>query len=112
MAYETKTHVWVWENNLCLFSHFYISPAYRICMEAYLSTCKLYVFGCGWFGGVGSLGGVLVESTGTTEDGAEGVSGYNGTWVAGEWSGTGRVNGVSGHSGGVNGEGGARGHME
>ena len=42
-----------------------------------------------------------------SKDGAEGVSGYDGTWliwVAGEWSGTDRVNGESGHSGGVNGD--------
>ena len=36
---------------------------------------------------------------------AEGVSGYDGTWVTGEWSAAGIVNGVSGRNGGVNGEG-------
>ena len=44
-----------------------------------------------------------------SKDGAEGVSGYYGTWVTGEWSGAGIVNGASGRNGGVNGEGGGSG---
>ena len=59
-----------------------------------------------------SLYGILFDSTRTTvdsKDGPEGVSGYDGTWVTGEWSGPGRVNGASGRSGGVNGKGGGSG---
>ena len=55
---------------------------------------------------------VLVEYTETTvdnKDWVEGVSGYDGTWVTGEWSGAGIVNGASGRSGGVNMEGGGSG---
>ena len=55
-----------------------------------------------------SLYEILFDSTCTTVDsknGAEGVSRYDGTWVTGEWSGAGRVNGASGRSGGVNGGG-------
>ena len=56
-----------------------------------------------------SLYEILFDCTWTTvdsKDGAVGVGGYGGTWVTGEWSGAGRINGVSGRSGGVNGEGG------
>ena len=56
-----------------------------------------------------SLYGILFDSTWTTvdsKDGVVGVGGYGVTWVTGEWSGAGRINGVSGRSGGVNGEGG------
>ena len=57
-----------------------------------------------------SLYGILFDSTWTTvdsKDGAVGVGGYGGTWVTGEWSGAGRINGASGQSGGVNGGGGS-----
>ena len=59
-----------------------------------------------------SLYGILFDCTWTTVDskgGAVGVGGYGGTWVTGEWSGAGRINGASGRSGGVNGEGGGSG---
>ena len=54
-----------------------------------------------------SLNGILFDSTWITvdsKDGAVGVSGYGGTWLTGEWSGAGRINGASGRSGGVNGK--------
>ena len=44
-----------------------------------------------------------------SKDGDEAVSGYDGTWVTGEWNGAGRVNGACGRSGGMNGEGGGSG---
>ena len=53
-----------------------------------------------------SLYGILFDSTWTTvdsKDGAVGVGGYDGTWLTGEWSGAGRVNGASGQGGEVNG---------
>ena len=56
-----------------------------------------------------SFYGILFDSTGTTVDSKdvdEGVSGYDGTLVTGEWSGAGRVNGASGRIGGVIGQGG------
>ena len=59
-----------------------------------------------------SLYGILFNSTWTTmdiKDGAEALSGYNGTWVTGEWSGAGRVNGACGRSGGMDREGGGSG---
>ena len=62
-----------------------------------------------------SLYEIIFDCTWTTVDskvGAVGVGGYGGTWVTGEWSGAGRINGVSGRSGGVNGEGGGSGPME
>ena len=40
-----------------------------------------------------------------SKDGPEGVSGYDGTWVTGERSRAGRVNGASGRSGCMNGGG-------
>ena len=55
-----------------------------------------------------SLSGILFDSTWTTmdsKDGAVGVDEYGGTWVTGEWSGDGRINGASGRNGVVNGEG-------
>ena len=44
-----------------------------------------------------------------SKDGAVGVGEYGGTWVTGEWSGVGRINGASGQSDGINGEGGGSG---
>ena len=44
-----------------------------------------------------------------SKDGAVVVGRYGGTWVTGEWSGVGRINGASGRSGGVNGKGGGSG---
>ena len=52
-----------------------------------------------------SLYGIIFDY----KDGAVGVGGYVVTWVTGEWSGAGRINGGSGRSGGVNGEGGGSG---
>ena len=84
----------MWEGTISASSHIFTLPlhikfAWRLIRDFFLSTGKLHVFGGGR-----SLGGVLVESTGTTVDskgGSEWVSGYDGTWVAlaGEWSRTG-----------------------
>ena len=108
----------VGKSNLCLFPHFifplHIKFAWRLIRYVFLGADKRHVSGGGleevevWV----SLYGILFDSTWTTvdsKDGAEGVSGYDGTWVTGEWSGARRVNGASGRSGGMDGEGGGSG---